>query len=281
MILTKKGGKMNKSSDMYIGFRLAAIGMIVATGSVMAAETAAVPTTVVADLPVLSAYVWRGQVLNDEAVIQPAITVTSGGLSLNAWFNANLTDRVTGHSGEFSEVDLTASYSYRIGPVSATAGYLEYMFPNQTVLVASNGATEAHGEALASTREVYLSITAPDWVVVPSLTVYRDIGEAEGIYVLAGLGWTKQLCSKSSLSLSASAAFADATYNAFYFGVDKAALNDGNIGVALAIKASDSLTITPMVQYTVLLDSTVKEGAAGLYKDDNSFFGGVKLTWGL
>jgi outer membrane scaffolding protein for murein synthesis (MipA/OmpV family) len=34
------------------------------------------------DAPVLSAYVWRGQVLNNEAVLQPSLTMTKGAFSL-------------------------------------------------------------------------------------------------------------------------------------------------------------------------------------------------------
>lgn len=252
-----------------------------ANAAAQPAAPAAVVTSATIDLPVLSAYVWRGQVLNDQAVLQPALTLTRGDFSVQAWFNMNFTDRVTGKASQFSEVDLGGTYSHRVGPASLSVGYIEYMFPNQTVFVTAPGSTTPQGEAVKSTREVYLSVTCPDWIVVPALTVYRDVGEGEGTYAQAALAWTKPVCSNVSFTLSGSAGYADATYDAFYFGVDKAAVSDGNIGAMLAIKATDAITITPMVQYTVLFDSTVKEAAKNLYRDDQRLFGGVKLTWGM
>jgi hypothetical protein len=63
------------------------------------------------DVPVLSAYVWRGQVLVDDPVVQPTFTVAKGGFSINWWGNFNLDDNATGDDFEFSEHDITLSYA--------------------------------------------------------------------------------------------------------------------------------------------------------------------------
>ena len=84
------------------------------------------------DAALLSAYVWRGQVINNEMVLQPAFTAASEwGLRLNAWANMDLTDKVD-QKGEINEIDLLAAYSPKIeGPVSFEIGLAEYAFPKE------------------------------------------------------------------------------------------------------------------------------------------------------
>jgi hypothetical protein len=227
-----------------------------------------------ADLTALSAYVWRGQVLNDETVVQPAATIVKGGFVLNVWGNFNLTDAATGDSGVFSEVDLTLSYSRAAGPVTFGAGLIEYLFPNQTLVAADDT-----GVGYPGTREAYLSASLPGLPVVPSVTVYYDFGEAESFYALGALTYTAKLGDTLNLGLSTSLGYAAADYNAFYFGVDEAALNDANFGLSLAWSPHPSLMVTPAYQYTMLADSDIEDGAAGLYKDKDQSIVSVKATY--
>lgn len=249
------------------------MGLVVATGLAMAGRAAeeAAPVAVNADLPVASAYVWRGQVLNDEAVCQPALNLTKGGLGVNVWGNFNLTDSVT-DDPDFSEIDLTVSYGAKIGPVGYGFGLIEYLFPNSTL------ATEEGGEAYPGTRELYASLSLPDLPVVPSVSVYRDIDEAEGTYTSVAVGYSKALAKVLTLGLSASLGAADADYNSFYFGVDEAALNDANVGATLSWALRDGVTVTPGVQYTWLPDSEIETGAEGLYKDKEQLAGSLKVN---
>lgn len=229
------------------------------------------PAAVTLDAAVLSAYVWRGQVLNDETVLQPAVTVAKGMFAASVWGNYNLTDRVTGESADFSEVDVTLSMACSVGPVGAAVGLIEYVFPNQTV-----------GDAAAQgTREVFLTLSCPDWIVVPSVSVYRDVDEVDGTYAVAGLSWTAAMGDKLALTLNGSIGYGDKDYNSIYFGVEDAAWNDANVGVSLAWKVTDAITVVPSIQYTTLADSDVKDAAAGVYRDDGTVVGGVKVSWGL
>lgn len=246
------------------------------------AEQPAAPVAVAAavDLPLLSAYVWRGQLLNDELVLQPAITVTRGDLSIAAWGSLNLTDRVTDSAADFSEVDITVSYSHRFGDLSFTGGVIEYLFPNSTLVTTAEDGTST-GRAYPATRELFVSVSAPDCAVVPSISLFRDIDEVKGSYVLAGLSWTRALADTVSLTVAGSAAYADSSYNNIYFGVNKTALNDCNLGVSVSWKALNNLTVTPMIQATILPDSDIKDAASSLYKGDNSTWGGIKVSWSL
>jgi len=224
------------------------------------------------DLPVLSAYVWRGQILNDEAVFQPALNLTKGGFGLNVWGNFNLTDSVT-EDPDFSEIDLTLSYGGKAGSVGYGVGIIEYLFPNSTL------ATDDGGIGYPGTRELYASISLPDLPVIPSLTVYRDIDEADGTYASLALGYSKSLADSLTLGLSTSIGVADAEYNSFYFGVDDAAVNDANVGATLSYTVREHLTVTPGVQYTWLPDGDIKDGADGLYKDTAQVAGSLKVNY--
>lgn len=215
-----------------------------------------------ADLPILSAYVWRGQVLNDETVVQPALNVAKGGLGVNVWGNYNTTDRVTGDP-DFSEIDLTVSYGGRLGPAAYGIGVIEYLFPN----------TEVPG-----TREVYVSLSLPDAPVVPTLAVYRDVDECDGLYASFSLSKAVKVGDRTTLGLSASLGAADEKYNAFYFGVEDAALNDANVGATLSIALSDKVTLVPGIQYTWLPDADIRDGAEALYGDAEKITASLKLN---
>jgi hypothetical protein len=224
----------------------------------------------------LSAYVWRGQVLNDEAVLQPALTVTKGGFMVNAWGNYNLTDAATGDSGEYSEIDLTVAYSRSLGPLSLGVGAIEYLFPHQT-LIASDGS----GTAYPGTREVYLSASCSCGPVTPALTVYYDYDEAESFYGLFALSYGKDLAESLKLGLSGSIGYAAADYNSFYFGVDSAAFNDANLGASLTWSPCKSFSVVPAYQYTMLVDSDIEDGAASLYKDKDQSIVSIKAVFTL
>lgn len=237
-----------------------------------AAEAPAVGAS--AALPVFSAYVWRGQVLNDELVAQPNATITKGGFSFNAWGNYNFTDRVSADTkNEFSEIDLTLSYSFAAGPLQLGIGVIQYLFPNQTVV------TPDASYAALNTRELYVSVGLPGVPLSPTVTVYRDLDEVDGFYASLSLGHTFAIADTVSLSLAASAGYGDEDYNTVYFGVTDAKPNDGNVSVSLPIKLGGSLTLTPLLQYTWLLDGDIEDAAAGLYKDDGGLWGGLTLSY--
>lgn len=220
----------------------------------------------------LSRYVWRGQVLNDDASLQPSLTVDAGhGFSLNVWGSMNLTDE--GSSAEegldtefkFIELDLTLSYALPLGedaPISAEVGVVQYTFP----------------EAGGSTREAYLSIGA-NLPLSPTATIYYDFDDIDGWYGSLGLGHELELGEALSLELGASVGYADSKYNEAYFGTAEDALNDLTASATLTYTVSESLSVSGLVQYFVLLDSSIQDGAKELYGEDEGFVGGGRVTY--
>ena len=250
---------------------LGLVGML----AMAVAATAEIETSVGVDVPVLSAYVWRGQVLNDEAVAQPGLTGTIGGFSVNAWSSMDLTD-AQDSSGEFDEMDWTVSYAKTVGKFELGAGVVQYTFPNSTIATqADDGTTTV--EDYPGTVEVFASVGV-DVPLAPTLAVYYDVDEIEGLYAVASVGHSFALMDKVGLDLKASLGFGDADYNAGYFGLDDAALNDLTLSAALPIALTENLSLTPSIGYVMLPDSDLEDAAKAAYGEKDCFYGGVALS---
>jgi len=250
--------------------------MCAALGSAWAEETS--PVSAGLDLSVLSSYVFRGQVLNDKAVVQPSLTVSKSGFALNTWANYNLDGSYSGdNEHEFSELDLTASYSKRVGPVNLGVGVVQYTFPNQVLTVSDETTTTQ--TAYPATREVYVSVGLPDVVLAPTLTVYRDFDTIAGFYATLALSQSFKVTEKASVVVSASVGAGDKDYNQGYFGQDKTALNDVVFGLALLITATDCLTIKPAIGYVFLPDSSISDAADEVYGNKDSLIGSLTLSY--
>ena len=238
------------------------------------------------DLVVNSHYVWRGQVLNDEPVFQPSVTISKGGFSFNWWGNLNLTDNITGDAHEFSEHDVGISYA-RPCPLTGaevTLGLVNYDFPN----VAADQTATGVDALSKNTHEVYLSYSLAEVPLAPTLLVSYDFNEVKDVYVNLAVSHSIDLVEKLSLDLDASVGFGGKDYNDFYFSFepeegaaivnDSAAFNDGNVSVGLTYAFSETLSLGGKVQYTALLDSDIRKGAEALYGEKDVVYGGVTLS---
>lgn len=238
------------------------VGVIGLAGAVVAEEPAVGAS---ASVPLVSSYVWRGQVLNDEAAVQPSIAVEKGGFGFSTWGSYNLTDdAANGNNEDFSEVDLTLSYARTVGQVELEGGVIDYLFPN----------TE-----LVSTRELYLSAGYTGLPVTPSVAMYYDVKEVDGFYATAGLSYSLAMCEKCTLDTGVSLGYGSSDYNAYYFQVDDEALNDLSAVASLTYAMTEKLSVTPGVAYSMMLDDEIKDAAEALYGDDQKLVGSVSVNY--
>ena len=259
----------------------AAVAMIVAAtpvASIAAEATTDEASTLSAsiDLPILSAYVWRGQVLNDEGVVQPSATISKGGFSLNYWQNFALTDQSTGDEFEFTEHDITVSYSFAcpLTKADVTFGVVNYDFPNPAD-------AETEPALIADTREAFVTF---GWSCPanPTLAIYYDFKEADGFYANLGIGHSIGLNDQISLDLGANAGWADSDWNTYYFPSETEQdeeFVDANFTVALPIALNDSWTITTAAQYMMLIDNDIEDSADVAYLDKEQLVGSVKASY--
>jgi uncharacterized protein (TIGR02001 family) len=149
----------------------------------MTCLNAAHATDATVGMDVVSAYVFRGNTLNDGLVAQPALFVGNFKISeeftlpltLGVWANLDIgTYNHTLDKGQFSEVDFTASYVLPkvIEKLGWSAGYCEYLYPG----------------GAATDREVNLGFTV-DTILSPSLTFNYGLDGAvrDNTYIEGGL----------------------------------------------------------------------------------------------
>jgi long-subunit fatty acid transport protein len=213
-------------------------------------------------------------VYNDEPVLQPSLSVSKGGFYLSVWSDMDLTDR-NDHAGDFSEVDFVASYTREFKWVGLELGLAEYLYPHQTLETeaeaeegegaeAEGAERRTTGEAYPGTREVYLNttLTFGEFPIAPALSLNYDFDEADGFYGAAGLTYNQEfLNERLQVEASVTVGWGSKKYNAYYFEVEDGAFNDCTVSLGAGYELSDRWTVTPSLQYGVLLDGDLRTAA--------------------
>ena len=196
-----------------------------------------------------SKYVWRGQNLVDDWVLQPGAYVGYKGVTASFWGNLDLTNE-NGDQGEFSEIDLTLDYSGHVPGIdllSYSLGLINYIFP---------------ASSTDDTWELYWGFGL-DVPASPSVTVYHDVDEADGTYVSFGIGHSfENIIELESdagigLDLSASLGWGSDSYNKFYWGPDSEELNDLVLTAAFPFEVA-GFAIAPSVNYITLMGDDIR-----------------------
>ncbi len=239
-----------------------AAGVAVVGPSLKAQESEGSAVAVEASVDIAAKYVWRGLLLTDDPVVQPSVTLSVGGLSLNIWGSIDTTDinEAGGENYRLQEVDYTLSYGFSVSEkLGMAVGIIHYDFP---------------GTVFDSTREVFVS-AGLDTFLSPSLAVYYDIDESDGLYINASVSHSVDLTERLALGLSAAVGWGDDKNNAFYFGPDKSGLADLALSASLDYAVSANLAMSFYLRYTEIIDSDLENAV----RDSDVFNGGVNFTY--
>lgn len=236
---------------------------IVFTGNIFAAEPKVSGT---ASVDILSNYVWRGQKLSNSWVIQPSVGITYGGFGANIWANYDSDSKIDegDNHGEFSETDLTLSYSFSVEKWNFSAGYIYYAF---------TGAND--------TQEIYLS-TSYSILLNPTLTLYYDYDEGNGAFVVAAISHSFEAFKGTNLKLGASVSY---NINNKIMGFDEdgndfSNFYNGELSAGLSIPITKAISITPKVAYSLPLSDDAEEAIKGVSDDGDKdiLYGGINVT---
>lgn len=220
-------------------------------------------------LALFSKYVWRGQLLNDDAVLQPSVGLGYEGLTASIWGNVDMTD-YHDNEWEFTEYDWTLGYANTMPGIdwlSYSVGAIYYYFPS----VPND----------ADTVEIYAGLGLPTMPLTPTVTMYRDVDEADGTYVAFSLSHSiEKIFELASdmpvgMTMGASIGWGSESYNKYYWsGLDDADLNDLTLTAGFPVTIL-GWTCTPSVNYVTLLSSDVRKAdtySTSSHNNDSDYF---------
>jgi len=256
------------------GLRFYILAIILILGVSVGTLYAKEKVTGSASIGIFSQYIFRGYELSTGSVImQPSVNVSYKGFSVGFCGNIDTNENSTqsfapDRPGQksFNETDLTLSYTYSIGKVGLTGGYIYY------------------GTKYASeTEELFLSATY-DVITKPTLAIYRDITSFPGTYINLSLSHSVPVYKEVSLDLGASAGYFNGSDDAFRTdgGTGKRynALHDGMLKAGFTIPIVKNMSVQPVAQYWFPLSGKAKEhGYNPNGHLDDTFVYGINMTY--
>ena len=227
-----------------------------------------------ASLGVSNRYVFRGyEIGQDSIVFQPSLGAAYKGFSVSFWGNIDSDEKTTQNfvadragKKSFNETDLTLSYTYGLGKLELTGGYIYY-----------------GTKYMAETEELYLGAGYDTWFK-PTLTVYRDISSYPGTYIQLSLSQSWKFYREMTVDLGATAAYfaGDSNYwktyessTRGYTGEKYRAFHDGCLSVGVTIPLGKNFAIQPLVQYSFPLSSEAKRQIDGKSYNPNGYLDDV------
>jgi hypothetical protein len=237
-----------------------ALVIFLASGSAWAAE---------AELGVdfNSAYVWRGITYNDGWVAQPSLTVSNNGFSLNVWGNYDIDDYDGAlDDNDFSEIDLTASYTFTGDTMEFTLGVTNYLFPGS-----------AHIDD-PSTTELFVGLLLKmggGWSV--GATYYYDVDEVDSYYADFALTYAAALTNALDMELGARIGYAGSGFADYHSGgtATDGGFYDYGFSFGLTYKFTDAVSVGAFIYYVDSADKDVLPDAMV----DTDYYGGVNISF--
>lgn len=240
--------------------RAAALPLALAAAIVAGSGASAEGPSLDLELELVSAYVFRGTLLNPDACLQPTVVGSAGAVSLEAWGSVNLT-HAFGRAGEIGEVDLSLSVEGSLGDAALVAGINHYRYRTPEV---------------GHTTELFAEIVVP-WPVELRAGLAWDVDAAGAPYARLAAGLPVQLGERLLLDLELGSAWAGAGMNDFNFGVDRASLAEGDLGATLELEL-DAVTLWLRAGTSWLWRGDLERAAVDWYGEADPVFAGVGLS---
>lgn len=204
-------------------------------------------------------YVWRGQYLDTDGVLQPGVSMSVKGLTAGYWgsYDMENTDALTS-----DESDVYVSYTYTFeGIASLTGGHTWYAFP----------------EYGTSSKEFFATVAFPV-LLSPSFSFYHDYEDGKdlntdgtGNYYVLNLSYSLPLLKSQGISLELATAVG-------YVDGQWLSGTGWHITptVGLKIPLTANMSVTPTIGYNAPLGD-LEDPAIGNQPD--RVFGGVKTVF--
>ncbi len=251
------------------------------------------PFSVELSMDIMSDYVFRGYISNDNPVWQPSVTVgydtdAFGGIYANVWSSFDLT-RKRGYDNAgrrccgLQEIDYTVCYAYTyndfendfISGINFELAHIWYTYPN------GNGASE---------RDILASVSLDTPFFTPSFSMYWLYGGIEEtdhscIYYTVAISRDFEIGERLTLTPSASLGFGGNAWCQYMLddpeGSYDVEMTDQTTGLAATYQLCDNLSLGAQINYTWIPSKTLRRGGymsgSGDGKD-HLVWGGVNVT---
>ena len=221
------------------------------------------------EVGVFSQYIFRGfELSKDSVVIQPSITAGYKGFSFNVWGNLD-SDYYAEDESQYNETDLTLSYDRSFGIVNLGIGYMYYILKD-----------------IDDSQEVYFR-TGLDTLLLPTLTVYREIAYQPAWYFSFEISHSFELPKGITLDLAGSVEYYVSDDDDFVEIDDNLnkttekyrAFHNGLVSVGLTIPVGEYVEVVPMIAYSFPLSDDADNLIEYESFSDRSdfFYGGITL----
>lgn len=202
-----------------------------------------------------SSYMWRGQALDSDPVVQPGFTAGYKGLSVAFWSSMAVGEYQ--NAGISNEVDMTVSYSKSLGLIAVSLGHISYEFP---------------GTGFAGTREVFLGVSVNELPFSCGLAYYNDYDDTDGVkgsFSILNLG--KEVVSIADYPVNALLSYGSyGDYGTFLNG------SVVTLGLSSSMALTEKISAAPSIYY-VATSGDLADDAIGNQK--GGIYGGVSLSF--
>jgi len=193
-----------------------------------------------------SSEVWRGILLDNAPVAEPSAWISAHGFTFTAWRNLPLTS--TQASVHLHTTDLALAYIYDWNKLRIEPAVDVYF--NQPV----------GGIHDPNTMEASLKFSYPIGPLRIFLSNSFDVLAYRGaLFGEIGLSYSGKLTKSTELSVSTSAGWASAKFNAAYIGPREPALNVIECGGSLIYHVQQHLYFQPHIEFSHILDPRLRE----------------------
>jgi len=255
-----------------------------------ATPMAALAADVFAYADILSAYVYNGQVGEDEPVFQPGVDVTGPlGLGYSFWANMDLTDNDHGwapnSAGEWSELDQGLNWTCPVeGPVSLTLGGIYYAYPQNTssLIEAEDGTVSAAPHPADGAYETFVKVKADDILLTPAVKFCHDMANQDDWIALFSIGHSFALVDKLSLDLTGTLSYSGEYYVETNYGSDAgSAFTHAQVDAVLNYALTEQAALGLKASYSSILDGDVRDDIqeTDFYPEVDILFGGVTASY--
>lgn len=233
--------------------------------------------TAATNLTMATQYWFRGVPQSEELVAQADATITmplkdGDSASISTWGNYQLSNDTgdaafaSRNGGDFTELDVTGTYSTKIGDAAVSAGVISYNFPNAVGV---------------STHEAFVASTWTSPCLTQTATVYYDFDQADDFYLTYALGHTWTFDEKFSATLSGLLGYMGEDQAAFYFADQDSGFSDASVTGMVNYVYDEFTNIYAKAQALTVPDSTLRDASEARGFETSTMIFTIGVGWSL